>query len=81
MDHGAIPQTHCVWFGVADDVADVSRVVGFDPAELADAFQRLPAGAPPGVVDVVVPAGYRAVLLSQVVLRVVGRTLAERQAN
>jgi hypothetical protein len=38
LDHCAIPQTKCVWSGVADDVADVSGVVGFNPTELTDAF-------------------------------------------
>jgi hypothetical protein len=70
--HGTIPIAKSVRFGVADDVADVSGVISFDPAELADTFQWLPTGSPPGIIDVIVPSGYGTVLLGQVVLGVVG---------
>ena len=72
LDHRTVPLTERMRLGVTDNVADVSGVVGLDPAELTDTFQWLPTGPPPGVVDVVVPAVYGAVLLSQVVLGVVG---------
>ena len=68
--------------GVTNNVANVSCIVSLDPAELADAFQRLPAGAPPGVVDVVVPTVYCPVFLGQVIFGVVGGTsLAEAERN
>jgi len=63
--------------GATDNFADISGVVGLDPAELGVSFEGLPTGAPPGIVDVVVPSVYGSILLRKVVLGVIIAATAE----
>lgn len=81
LDHCRISLTESMTSGRTDNIANVSGVISFDPAELSNPFQWLPTGPPPGIIDVIVPTVYRTVFLGEIVLGVVVCTTAERKGN